>query len=39
LLAEATGEKRRLALIELLIEDQAKERLVRHDPVEKVKAE
>jgi hypothetical protein len=39
LLAEATDEKKRLALIELLIEDQAKERLMRHDPVEKVKAE
>ena len=39
LLAEATDEKKRLALIELLIEEQAKERLMRHDPVERVKAE
>ena len=39
MLAEATDEKKRLALIELLIEEQAKERLMRHDPVERVKAE
>jgi hypothetical protein len=32
LLAEATDEKKRLALIELLIEEQARERLMRHDP-------